>query len=1082
MFSFKNVYQIFNDITNTKSGFFLKNALEYFCCLIDIRFFTLISIFVLISFNKLFANPEKGEIKIGKVFFEQTEKELKILQISDRAIIDWDKFSIQEGEITEFLQPSSGSSVLNRVAGDNLSEIYGTLKSNGEIVLINPQGILIGSGGLVDVGSFIGSTMDLKNEEFIENKSLNFIDLDKLSLYNLNQQMEKAIVNQGRILAKTKDVILIAQNIDNQGQILAEKGSVNLKAGCEVTLLPQQDNQIKVRLKKQGKIYNSGTIRAIQTELEAAGGMAECLAVSAGGLIEANGVAEKDGKLVLLSDETISCSGTMIAKTKIKTSEKKTQPIAQGGTVHLLGKHVRLEENALIDASGENGGGEVLIGGDFQGKNPQIKNADYTCMAKTAKIHADSLSQGNGGKVILWSDKATLWQGLVTVKGGKKEGNGGLIEVSSKGFLNPQGIIDATAINGKSGELLLDPYNLAISSGANQNVALYPAVPDYPTVIGPTSSPSVLNVLTLASYLDSANVSVQTNTVGGAEAGDLTVDAAISNFSGNDLRLYASGSINLNANIALVGAGDLALYINRSEAGAAVNFASGVTITSQGGSGFPVIYGNGSSGNAIVYNDTTAQTLAPVTAADAGYITEAAGTSIIYASIQSITLNDNSSNELDLTNMTKAQVTMTAANSGSVLDIDTSTNWLDSFANVHTITAPNSGSDIIIAPDGGQTINITGQNDGNITGILDSFVNFANVKGGSGDDTFVFETDGYLSGSAYGQGGTNTLDFSAKPAGFYFSALSPDGGIEVTTYAIGSIWSDFANFIGSNGGGNYFMFTAGSSLSGTITFNGEGNALYWYQFGNPVAVDMNRYAATAIKGGGDNGFSNVKYFFAAEEWGDENASSTVGCPNENVTVNLRGHNVFDIEYSSSSYNPWFYFFPLIVGRNGDDTFSTQYQYSDGGSYFIDNINGGGGYNTLDFRVFPISTTIIVDIKSKIGAIPGVIDFFSNFNVIYLPQGGAFYFDDYLKRTALITDPIMDVVETAQEKQEKQEKSMSLFYSGSPTVGGAARFLIQDQLVPGIEIQLGSKTSNNFIQKKAQSMTLQMLIALNLSCL
>jgi filamentous hemagglutinin family protein len=139
---------------------------------------------------------------------------------------------------------------------------------------------------------------------------------------------------------------------------------------------------------------------------------------------------------------------------------------APGGTVQVLGtENVTLSGKAKIDVSSETGGGTVLIGGDFQGKGT-VPNAATTFIGKDVSIKADALTNGNGGKVIVWADKLTEFYGNISAKGGSVSGNGGFVEVSGKEQLIFKGNVDTNAVNGKPGTLLLDPTNIVIENGS----------------------------------------------------------------------------------------------------------------------------------------------------------------------------------------------------------------------------------------------------------------------------------------------------------------------------------------------------------------------------------------------------------------------------------------------------------------------------------------------------------------------------------------------------------------------------------------------------------------------------------------
>src|SRR4030095_15763820 len=136
-------------------------------------------------------------------------------------------FSISNGELTRFLQPGSNSAALNGVPGGNPSSIYGSLRANGKVYLINPNGVFIGPSGRVDAGSFVASTLDTPDEEFLKGGNLTF-----------KGGSEASVVNLGTITALDGDAFLIAKTVENHGSINAPNGTAGLAAGTEVILQP----------------------------------------------------------------------------------------------------------------------------------------------------------------------------------------------------------------------------------------------------------------------------------------------------------------------------------------------------------------------------------------------------------------------------------------------------------------------------------------------------------------------------------------------------------------------------------------------------------------------------------------------------------------------------------------------------------------------------------------------------------------------------------------------------------------------------------------------------------------------------
>jgi hypothetical protein len=138
----------------------------------------------------------------------------------------------------------------------------------------------------------------------------------------------------------------------------------------------------------------------------------------------------------------------------------------KGGRIEITGQRVALT-GAALDASGPAGGGTVLLGGDVRGANPAVANASTTTVDGASTVRADALVQGDGGTVVLWSEQQTSFAGTTSARGGPSGGDGGFLEVSSKGGVGFSGAVDAAAPAGKAGSVLFDPKNIIIDSSAN---------------------------------------------------------------------------------------------------------------------------------------------------------------------------------------------------------------------------------------------------------------------------------------------------------------------------------------------------------------------------------------------------------------------------------------------------------------------------------------------------------------------------------------------------------------------------------------------------------------------------------------
>ena len=201
------------------------------------------------------ANPQGGNIIHGDVHIGAgTGGNLQILQNSSNAIINWDSFSIAAGELTQFKQPGSNAAVLNRVTGGDPSAIHGALKANGNVFVINPNGILVGPSGTIDVHGLVLSTLDVDDGEFLAGGDMTF------------KGVGENVTNMGRINGIGGDVFLIGRTVTNSGSIRASSGTVGLAAGEEVLLTAKgnKGERLFVRAKGSGVsgtgILSDGTI------------------------------------------------------------------------------------------------------------------------------------------------------------------------------------------------------------------------------------------------------------------------------------------------------------------------------------------------------------------------------------------------------------------------------------------------------------------------------------------------------------------------------------------------------------------------------------------------------------------------------------------------------------------------------------------------------------------------------------------------------------------------------------------------------------------------------------------------------
>jgi len=433
---------------------------------------------------------------------------------SNGTIINWGSFSIGSGESVYFQQSSASSSVLNRVLSGNPSEILGNLSSNGKVWLINPAGIMVGAGARIDVAGFVASTLNVSNQNFLAGKLLFDATPDAAS-----------VVNKGVITTPSGgSVYLVGTGVINEGLITTPKGETLLAAGQTVSLVDTGTPGVKVEITgSEGEATNLGTILAEAGRIGLAG-----VLVRNSGTLNASSVVNEGGRIFLRASQDAYVDGNG----RIVTTGTK------GGRVEVLGERVAVMDHASIDASGVQGGGEVLIGGDYQGKNPDIPNSRVTYFGKDASIRADATGNGDGGKVILWADDTTRAYGSISAQGGSLGGNGGFVETSGHDFLDVSGIrVNTLAALGVTGSWLLDPTDITISHGAVGSASFSAGVFD-----NGGGSSSALADGDINNALLTTNVTVTTASSGGG-SGDITLQAGVAIANGGS----AAQSLTLTA-------------------------------------------------------------------------------------------------------------------------------------------------------------------------------------------------------------------------------------------------------------------------------------------------------------------------------------------------------------------------------------------------------------------------------------------------------------------------------------------------------------------------------------------------------
>lgn len=407
--------------------------------------------------SSAYALPTGANVVAGAAAVAGTPGALTITQTSQNAAINWQTFNIGQGEAVTFAQPNASAIVLNRVLGADPSAILGRLSANGQVFIVNPNGVLFGAGAQVNVAGLVASTLNISDADLMAGR------------YSFSGP-GGSVTNLGAINADGGVVALLGGEVSNQGVISARLGTVALAAGEAVTLDFRGDGLLNVSVDREAVgalVRNGGMIRAdggqVLLNARAAGGLMKTV-VNNTGAIEARTLETRGGVIRLVGDGGLVAVGGTLDATGLGDGQR-------GGDIVVTGQAVALS-GARLDASGHAGGGSVRVGGGYQGRDADVANAQSVDFGADASIAVDAIQSGDGGRAIVWSDGLTTMLGTIDARGGAVSGNGGFAETSGKQLvLGASARVYTLAAYGTTGLWLLDPTNWVIGAGGDETVA-----------------------------------------------------------------------------------------------------------------------------------------------------------------------------------------------------------------------------------------------------------------------------------------------------------------------------------------------------------------------------------------------------------------------------------------------------------------------------------------------------------------------------------------------------------------------------------------------------------------------------------
>ena len=344
------------------------------------------------SMTLLSAAPTTGTVTTGNATISQTSNTTTITQTTNKASINWQSFSVAPTETVNFVQPSASSITLNRVVGVTNSLIEGTMNANGQVFLINPNGIIFSKGSSVNVGGLVATTLNISDKDF------------QAENYTFSGKSTNFILNMGEIHINSGGyAVLAGKTISNEGLISAILGNVQLAGASQVTLNLNGNSLIKLTIDKgvlNSLVENKGIIKAdggqVYLTTQALSTVLDGM-VNNTGVIEANSIDTQNGKIVLFSQGgTTSVDGTLSAKNGfIETS---------ADTLHVTSTANIQTASWLLDPTDltiESTGGTDLTGGSVSAT--AVQNA-----LSTADVTLQADNNINVNENITWTDPTQL--------------------------------------------------------------------------------------------------------------------------------------------------------------------------------------------------------------------------------------------------------------------------------------------------------------------------------------------------------------------------------------------------------------------------------------------------------------------------------------------------------------------------------------------------------------------------------------------------------------------------------------------------------------------------------------------------
>ena len=379
-----------------------------------------------------------------------------INQASQRLAIDWTSLSTVAGEKLNFVQPNAQAIALNRITGSSPSTLLGSLTANGQVYILNPNGVLFGAGAQVNVGGIVASTLGMTAADFMQGSSS----------FSSDPARNGNVVNQGQITAADGGyVALISGTVRNEGTISSRSGTSLLAAGNKVTLNFNQGSLLGYSI-DQGALHalveNKQLIQADGGQVLMAARALDQLStavINNTGIVEARTVQNKNGRIMLMADMnsgTVNLSGTLDASAPLS---------GDGGFIETSAAHVKVADGTKVTTRSAQGAHGTWL----------IDPNDFTVAASGGDISGATLSSNldNGNVQLQSTAGAASGNGDININDAVSWNAATRLTLTAQRNISINRSITAGNANGK---LALEYGQGAVSAGNNATYNVNAAV------------------------------------------------------------------------------------------------------------------------------------------------------------------------------------------------------------------------------------------------------------------------------------------------------------------------------------------------------------------------------------------------------------------------------------------------------------------------------------------------------------------------------------------------------------------------------------------------------------------------------